>query len=104
MRYHGAAHVWRRVFQELGTEITGGQLAVDRDDLILRADFTKKRLKKFSATMLWLLFPFMLLLPKGRSAARSTLFKLANKEYIEKLQEVRVVDIGFDKQADGERT
>ena len=38
MRYHSAAHVWRRVFQELGTEITGGQLAVDRR----RFDFARR--------------------------------------------------------------
>ncbi|MEK6903948.1 MAG: alanyl-tRNA editing protein [Nanoarchaeota archaeon] len=108
MRYHSAAHVLAGVFsKELGTEITGGQLAVDkgRFDFAL-ADFTKEKIEEIfqqANAVIAQDFPIhAYTLPKEEALQDPTLFKLANKEYIEKLQEVRVVDIvGFDKQADG---
>lgn len=108
MRYHSAAHVLSGVFhKELGVEMTGGQLDVDKG----RFDFPMEHFSKENVEALFVKannivqqdLPIKVYtLSKEEALQDPTLFKLANKEYIEKLQSVRIVDIvGFDKQADG---
>ncbi len=108
MRSHTAAHLLSGLLsQKTGAQITGNQLEPDKS----RMDFN---LEHYSPETLQQLFveanalikkdaPVnVYTLTKDQALAYQTLFKLANKEYIEHLQDVRVVEItGIDKQADG---
>ncbi len=108
MRSHTAAHLLSGLMsKQLGAQITGNQLEPDKS----RMDFS---LDTYSPEQFSNIFreanklikehiPVEVsLLTKEQALQDTTLFKLANKEYIEHLQDVRVVDIiGVDRQADG---
>lgn len=108
MRSHTAAHLLSGLLStKTGAQITGNQLEPDKS----RMDFT---LDTYSPETLQQLFveanslirkdaPVKVYtLTKEQALLDQTLFKLANKEYVEHLTDVRVVEIeGIDKQADG---
>lgn len=108
MRSHTAAHLLSGLMsKQLGAQITGNQLEPDKS----RMDFS---LESYSPEQFTAIFreanklikdnvPVQVTtLTKEQALQDTTLFKLANKEYIKHLQDVRVVDIvGVDRQADG---
>ncbi len=108
MRYHTAAHLLSAViYKETKVETTGNQLATDKSrmDFSLE-DASRERMESFIQKANNLIqhdAPVKVYtLPKEEAIKDPSLFKLAVKDYIEKLKEVRVVEIvGIDKQADG---
>ncbi|MBI1973073.1 alanyl-tRNA editing protein [Candidatus Woesearchaeota archaeon] len=108
MRSHTAAHLLSGLLhQKTKASITGNQLEPDKS----RMDFS---LAEYSPAVIDTLFheanqlikqniPVKVYtLTKEQALVDEALFKLANKEYVEHLQDVRVVEIeGVDKQADG---
>ncbi len=108
MRYHTAAHLLSAViYGKTRVETTGNQLDVDKSrmDFCLE-DASKERIEKFIQQANELILndaPVKtFVLSKEDAKKDPSLFKLAVKDYIERLKEVRVVDIeGIDKQADG---
>jgi len=108
MRSHTAAHLLSGLLSKhLGAQITGNQLEPEKS----RMDFS---LETYSPEQFTIIFREanklvkenvsvkVSLLTKEQALEDPTLFKLANKEYIAHLQDVRVVDIvGVDRQADG---
>ena len=108
MRSHSAAHVIAGVFcNETDAMITGGQLDIEkcRFDFSLE-DFSREKVEelitKANARIQQDIPIKVYTLTKEEALQDQSLFKLAKKDYIEKLANVRVVDIvDFDKQADG---
>ena len=108
MRSHTAAHLLSGLLHHKAqVQITGNQLEPDKS----RMDFS---MEQYTPELMAQIFTEanhlirkhipvnVYTLTKEQALADPTLFKLANKEYIEHLQDVRVVDIeGIDKQADG---
>ena len=108
MRSHSAAHVIAGVFcNETGALLTGGQLELERCRFDLNMeDFSREKveelIEKSNAVIEKDLPIKVYVLPKEEALQDESLFKLAKKDYLEKLKEVRIVNIvGFDKQADG---
>lgn len=108
MRYHTAAHLVSAVFhQEAGAEITGNQMETDKGRIDFSLDdFSREKIDSFITKANHLIqqdAPVKVYtISKEEALKDSTLFKLAIKDYIEKLDEVRIVEIeGIDKQADG---
>lgn len=95
------------IYQETGGLTTGNELEVDgaRLDVGLN-DFTRERaeafIQKANATLEQDLQVSTHMLTKEEALKDPSLFKLEKKDYIEKLHDVRVVQIGnVDRQADG---
>lgn len=108
MRYHTAIHVLSAViYQETGALTTGNELDVDGARLDVGLDnFTKEQaeafIQKANAALKQDLTVSTYVLTKEEALADPSLFKLEKKDYIEKLHDVRIVQIGdIDKQADG---
>ncbi len=108
MRSHTAAHLLGAViYQQTKVETTGNQLEVDKSRMdFCLDDASKERIESFMQKANDLIQKNasvkVYALPKEEAIKDPTLFKLAIKDYIEKLKEVRVVEIkGIDKQADG---
>ena len=108
MRYHTAIHILSAViYQETGALTTGNELDVDGARLDVGLDnFTKEQaeafIQKANAALKQDLPVSTYVLTKEEALADPSLFKLEKKDYIEKLHDVRVVQIGdIDKQADG---
>ncbi len=108
MRSHTAAHLLSGLLSKhLGAQITGNQLEPEKSRMDFNLDsYNPEVFSKLFSDANKLIqedIPVSVYtLSKEQATQDPTLFKLANKEYIEHLQDVRVVDItGVDKQADG---
>ena len=107
MRYHTAAHLLSAViYKETQCETTGNQIGSDKTRMDFSLDISKEQVESFiTKANEWVAKDAKVkvyVLPKEEAMKDPTLFKLAIKEYIERLKEVRVVEIeGIDKQADG---
>ena len=108
MRYHTAAHLLSAViYSETKVETTGNQLDVDKSRMDFSLDDASKEriegfIQKANQHISTDAKVKVYTLPKEEAMKDPSLFKLAIKNYIEKLKEVRVVEIeGIDKQADG---
>lgn len=108
MRSHTAAHLLAGLMsKQLGAQITGNQLEPEKS----RMDFSLEtynpeafsNIFREANKLIKQNIPVQVsTLTKEQALQDTTLFKLANKAYIEHLQDVRVVDIvGVDRQADG---
>lgn len=108
MRSHTAAHLLSGLLnQRTNAQITGNQLDIDKSRMDFNLDaYTPELLTTLIAEANALIKKntsvHVYTLTKEQALLDDSLFKLANKEYIEHLQDVRVVEIeGIDKQADG---
>jgi len=108
MRNHSAAHVLAGIIcNETDAVITGGQLGEEKSKLDFSLEeFSKEKveelIKKTNEKIAEDILIKVYTLSKEEALKDPSLFKLATKDYIEKLKEIRVVDIvNFDKQADG---
>lgn len=108
MRYHTAMHLFSAlVYQRDGARITGNQLDVDKARIDLTMEnFSKERIEeRIHAANVLIKRDARVktyVLPKEDALKDETLVKLAKKEFFEKLDQVRIVEIEhIDKQADG---
>lgn len=108
MRYHTALHVLSAVFhKEAGVEITGNQLDVDKSRVDLSFEkydpIVVQRLVEKTNEILAEDVPVKVYSISTEEAVQDpSLVKLANKDFLSKLKEVRIVEIvGIDRQADG---
>ena len=107
MRAHTAAHLLSAViYNETKVETTGNQLALDKNRMDFNLDASRERIEGFISRANELIKKDAAVkvytLSKDEAKRDPSLFKLAIKDYIEKLKEVRIVEIeGIDKQADG---
>jgi misacylated tRNA(Ala) deacylase len=108
MRYHTACHVLSAVLHnQTGALITGNQLDVDKARVDFNLDdFSREKIEQFVVLANEALATDAVVkvysLSKDVVLQDATLVKLAKKEFLDKLEIVRIVEIGsIDKQADG---
>lgn len=108
MCYHTAAHVLSGIFsKEENVLITGNQLDIGKGRIDFNLEeFSREKIEHLIIKANELIEKDLQIkvytISKEEALKDEALFKLAVRDYIQKLKEVRIVDIeGFDKQADG---
>ena len=108
MRYHTATHVLSSLMHnEGGVLITGNQLGVDKTRIDFNLEeFSKEKIEKYIDMAKEVIGKGgdvkVYFMGKEDALKDEGVVKLANREFLEKLDEVRIVEIvGVDKQLDG---